>query len=477
MLSSIGKLSKSILIKVLVAIIILPFIFWGMGDVFRGGNQNVVATIDSEKISSKEFVEHVNRISLNEEQIKNIKDSDLIEKILSDYIGRKLIELEVKDFNITISDKTLREIIINDETFFKDGKFSRLKYEEFLIKNNLSAPLFEDNILQQEKKRQLLSYLSDGARIPEYLTKYEFNKENQTKKIKYIDLKDYYAQKKINEDEFKKTYELNKNAFNEEFKSFQYIKLSPEALIGKKEADEQYFKLIDKIENNILDGSTLKIISEENNLKINKIEEISLSTIEKKKNSNLLKKFFVINEQGKSRLFKIENKYYVAELSKKRTETKNIENPEVREAITAQLKFMTKFKENNEIAKKISKNQNINFIKSFAQKNNLEVKELLILGLNDNKKFKTNVIRRIFETKDGETNLISDNTFSDNFIILTEKTNLKKFDKNSPKYNEYFTKAKLNFAQNIYSSYDKSLNSKYQIKVNEGVLNRIKNSF
>ena len=69
MLSSIGKLSKSILIKVLVAIIILPFIFWGMGDVFRGGNQNVVATIDSKKVSSKEFVEHVNRISLNEEQI------------------------------------------------------------------------------------------------------------------------------------------------------------------------------------------------------------------------------------------------------------------------------------------------------------------------------------------------------------------------------------------------------------------------
>jgi len=477
MLSSIGKLSKSILIKVLVAIIILPFIFWGMGDVFRGGNQNVVATIDSKKVSSKEFVEHVNRISLNEEQIKNIKDTDLIEKILSDYIGRKLIELEVKDFNITISDKTLREIIINDETFFKDGKFSRLKYEEFLIKNNLSAPLFEDNILKQEKKRQLLSYLSDGTRIPEYLTKYEFNKENQTKKIKYIDLKDYYAKKKIKEDEFKKTYELNKNAFNEEFKSFQYIELSPEALIGKKEADEQYFKLIDKIENNILDGSTLKIISEENNLKINKIEEISLSTIDKKKSSNMLKKFFVISEEGKSRLFKIENKYYVAELSKKRVEIKNIDNPEVREAITEQLKFMTKFKENNEIAKKINQNQNVNFIKSFAQKNNLEVKELLILGLNDNKKFKTNVIRRIFETKDGETHLISDNTFSDNFIIFIEKTNLKKFDKNSPKYIEYSTRAKLNFAQNIYGAYDKSLNSKYQIKVNEGVLNRIKNSF
>ena len=44
----------------------------------------------------------------------------------------------------------------------------------------------------------------------------------------------------------------------------------------------------------------------------------------------MLKKFFVISEEGKSRLFKIENKYYVAELSKKRVEIKNIDNPEVR---------------------------------------------------------------------------------------------------------------------------------------------------
>ena len=43
MATSIGKLSKSFLLKLLVGIIILPFVFWGMGDVFRGGNQNVIA--------------------------------------------------------------------------------------------------------------------------------------------------------------------------------------------------------------------------------------------------------------------------------------------------------------------------------------------------------------------------------------------------------------------------------------------------
>ena len=72
MLTSIGKFSKSFFVKLLVGIIILPFVFWGMGDVFRGGNQNVIATVDSEKISTKEFVDYLRRLNLNEKQIKEV---------------------------------------------------------------------------------------------------------------------------------------------------------------------------------------------------------------------------------------------------------------------------------------------------------------------------------------------------------------------------------------------------------------------
>ena len=53
MSTSIKKLTKSFFIKLLVGIIILPFVFWGMGDVFRGGNQNVIASIESEKVSTQ----------------------------------------------------------------------------------------------------------------------------------------------------------------------------------------------------------------------------------------------------------------------------------------------------------------------------------------------------------------------------------------------------------------------------------------
>ena len=57
MLSSIGKFSKSLSVKDISRYNYTAFIFWGMGDIFRGGNQNIIAKIDSEKISTQEFAE------------------------------------------------------------------------------------------------------------------------------------------------------------------------------------------------------------------------------------------------------------------------------------------------------------------------------------------------------------------------------------------------------------------------------------
>ena len=79
MLTSIGKISKSFFVKLLVGIIILPFVFWGMGDVFRGGSQNVIVKIDSEKVSTQEFMDYLRRLNLTEDQIKTFKD--LLNKI------------------------------------------------------------------------------------------------------------------------------------------------------------------------------------------------------------------------------------------------------------------------------------------------------------------------------------------------------------------------------------------------------------
>ena len=149
MLNSIKKYTKTFFFKLLIGIIILPFLFWGMGDVFSGGSQNIVAKIDSEKISTQDFVNYLRSLDLNDQERKDISKTNLVEKILSDYIGKRVLALELEDLNVTISDRTLKEIIVNDKTFFKDDKFSRTEYEKFLISSNLTAPFFETNMAAQ----------------------------------------------------------------------------------------------------------------------------------------------------------------------------------------------------------------------------------------------------------------------------------------------------------------------------------------
>ena len=61
MLGSIRKFSSSIYAKVFLFIVAIPFVFWGMGDLFFSGNKNTIAKIDNNKISTQEFINFVLR--------------------------------------------------------------------------------------------------------------------------------------------------------------------------------------------------------------------------------------------------------------------------------------------------------------------------------------------------------------------------------------------------------------------------------
>ena len=65
----------------------------------------------------------------------------------------------------------------------------------------------------------MLSYLSGGIEIPNFLVQYEFNMENQNKKIEFINLKKFYD-KPISEKKITEIYEKNKSFYTETLKDF-----------------------------------------------------------------------------------------------------------------------------------------------------------------------------------------------------------------------------------------------------------------
>ena len=484
MATSIGKLSKSFFVKLLVGIIILPFVFWGMGDVFRGGNQNVVATVDSNKISTQEFVNYINRLNLNEEQVKNLSKTDLVEQILSDYIGKKVMSLEIEKLGVVVSDNALRDIIKNDKSFFKDDKFSRTEYEKFLIKSGITAPQFEANIVEQEKRRQFLSSLAGGIVIPEILVEKEFRKENQTKTIQFIDLEKYHSKKKPSQDSIKELYERNKNVFFTELKSIRYAEIKPELISGSQDYNENFFKQLDIIENNVLDGQSFEETAKANNLKIIEFNKINAKkeNEEKKKienlPDNLFNKIYNIKTPQSPEVINLESKYYLAEIKDEEKKNRPMNDPEVLEALNAQLSFKEKIDNNASLAKDISLGafDGDNF-KKFADDNGLVVKDYKISNIKQNDVFGEGLVKRIFLTKDGDINLITNSTLTKSFLISTKNTEYEKLDKKGNEFEQYEAKARLNLINKIYQSYDENANQKYKVEVNQRTIDRVKNSF
>ena len=482
--TSIGKLSKSFFLKLLVGIIILPFVFWGMGDVFRGGNQNVIATVDSNKISTQEFVNYINRLNLSEEQMKNLSKTDLVEQILSDYIGKKVMSLEIEKLGIVVSDNALRDIIKNDKSFFKDARFSRTEYEKFLLKSKITAPQFEANIVEQEKRRQFLSSLAGGIVVPELLVEKEFKKENQTKTIQYINLDKYHSKNKPSQESIKDLYERNKNVFFTEFKSIRYAEIKPESISGSQDFDENFFKQLDIIENNVLDGQSFEEATKANNLKIEEFNKVNAKKESETKNKvenlpdNLFKKIYNMKIPQSPEVINVDGKYYLAEIKDEEKKNRPMNDPDVLEALIAQLSFKEKIENNTSLAKDISLGalSGDNF-KKFASDNGLVVKDYKVSNLKQNDIFDEGLVKRIFSTKDGDISLITNSTLTKSFLISTKKTEYKQLNKKDNEFEQYQAKARLNLINKIYQSYDENANQKYKVEINQRTIDRVKNSF
>ena len=153
-------------------------------------------------------------------------------------------------------------------------------------------------------------------------------------------------------------------------------------------------------------------------------------------------------------------------------------DPDVLKTINAQLNFQNKIRNNASIVKDISMGGfNEAKMEKFANDNNLELKDYKISSLKQNEIFIEGLVKRIFLTKDGEVDLITDSTLTRNFLILPIKTEYKKIQKNSNEFEKYEAKARLNLVNKIYRAFDENLNEKYKVELNKKTIDRVKNSF
>ena len=145
-----------------------------------------------------------------------------------------------------------------------------------------------------------------------------------------------------------------------------------------------------------------KINAKKENETKNKIENLP---------DNLFKKIYNIKLPKSPEVISIDNKYYLAEIKDEEKKNKPMNDPEVLKALNAQLSFKEKIEKNTSLAKDISLGafDGDNY-KKFADDNGLVVKNYKISSLKQNDIFNEGLVKQIFLTKDGDINLLTNNT-------------------------------------------------------------------
>ena len=477
MLNNLRNFAKTKLAVVLVGIIIIPFVFWGMGGVFSGGNKNNIAKINDKSISTQDFVNYVNLSKIESDTIRKNIDNNIIEEILAELISKTMISMEINDLNLKISDKILKKTI-KENNNFKDenNNFSRIKYEKFLLSSNLSAPDFESRLRENELRKELFSYVSGGLNSPLFLVNNTYKEQSKKVKINYINLENIYKKKEdFSSEEISKFIDEHNDTLKEKIISFRYSKITPKDLIGIDEFNNLFFEKIDDIENEISNGTTLENLLTKYQLKSNLKENFNLN--EGSNEGEFYKKIYENAENNKLKLLDENDFYILYEISDIKEVLPNIENEnfitEVKELLFNESKHQFNYNLIQKISKKKFNQKDFDELSkmSFAKIENIEIN-----SIKDNNKFSVDSIKYLYTLSKNNYALISDKD-KNIYLIKIINISVSNISKNSEDFPVYKEQTNIKLRDSIYGSYDFFLNNKYKIKINEKTVERVKNYF
>ena len=472
MLGKLRNFSKSKLAGVLVVIIIIPFVFWGMGSVFSGGNKNNLAIINGENISSQDFIDYVNNSNIDIKTLKDNIENNVLEELLSQLISYKLLSLETERISLSLSDKGLFEHIVKDVKFSDEsGVFSRLKYEKFLLENNINAVNFEKRLKENITQRNLFQYISGGIISPNFLVKNLFLENTRQINIEFINLEENYK-KEFSDSNISEYINNNKDELKKDFININYVKFTPKDITNKNEFDKNFFEELDKIENELTNGTSTIEIAQKFDLEVKTKKNYFYID----KDELFLKEIYNERKNFKSNILDKEDYYIIYEITNLSNKIPEITNEDFFNEVVNKLRNKNKFEYNKNILKKIENNKfNNEDFNNIAKKPDA-IKKMVINSINDNSFFDIDSLKLLYSVPQNDFLLIVDNK-KNVYLTKVKSFNFKDFLEKNENYNKFYLQSNYDIKNNISSTYDSLLNNKYEITVNQNTLDRLKNFF
>ena len=470
MIGSFRNFAKTKFAGILVFIMIIPFVFWGMGSMFSSGNTNSIVKINESNVSTEEFIDYLNNSGIPQKAIRENLNNNIIEELLSGLVSTKILDLEIREYDLIISKETLLKMIKKNKNFLDDqGKFQRLKYEKFLLENSQSAPQFELRLKNRELQKNLFSFVGAGTISPKFLVKKLYEEENKKLEIDFINLDKFYKKKSdFTDNDLKKFLEENKENLKVDYLDFEYSIINPKNLIGVGEFNQSFFDKIDQIEIDISNEVPFNSIVSNLNLKSTKVKDFLFSSDK----NEVEKKIFELKGADFD-IFELGDDYVLYKIRKNESREPDITNSQTKEEILDLIFQKNKFDYNTNLIEKIKNNEfNDN---EFIQMGQQNIKTAKLNSIRDNKKFDINAVKILYSLPINSFTLINDE--KENIYLAKVKDYQVELIDNNNEIIDYTNKQNSNLKDNMLKSYDLYLNSRYNVTLNQKTIERVKNFF
>jgi len=456
---------------ILIAVIVIAFGFGGFGGGFSTNNQNNIAKINKTNVTTQDFMNYLNDSKISQEAIRENLDKNIIEELLSGLISTTLIDLEVEDFDLSITELTILKKIKKNKNFQDENNvFQRTKYEKFLLTNNISAPMFELQLKNRELQKHLFDIIGAGTVTPNFLIQKKYEEENKTLDVEYFAMENFYKQKKEYTDiEIQEFVKENKERLQTEYIDFKYVVLNPKNLIGLEEFNQEFFDKIDKIENKISQGATFESILDGIKVNITEVKEFTPSLIKKNNEDKIYSK-----RSSKLDLIENEDNFLLFSIIDKYDRGPNLDDETTKSELIELIYQKGKFDLHKNILEKIQNEEFNN--NTFTDMGKYSTEYLSLNSINDINTFDSYSVKMLYSLANNSFTLVNDKE-KNIFLVKIVNSKINTFNETDNDYLKFIKDQNTNNRKSILESYDQLLNNKYQVELNQKTIDRVKNYF
>jgi peptidyl-prolyl cis-trans isomerase D len=255
---------NSIAVKIILGLIILSFVFAGVGSYIVGGSGNSAAKVGNVEIGRGEFEQaYQNERNRMQAQLGDyfanlLADPSYVESfrksVLDRMIDDALIEQHAESLGLRVSDSQVRTMILEMPQFQVDGQFDQEIYQSALRRAGFSPDSFAQYLRRDLVRNQLLTAIqaSDFSLPGEVESQSKLLTQTRDINTVTLSLADFAEKAELSEQEIEQFYQQNAERYTRpEQAKVAFIELSAQQLkqsltISDDEAQQYYQQNLDK---------------------------------------------------------------------------------------------------------------------------------------------------------------------------------------------------------------------------------------